>query len=107
VKTSFTLFIRPAGGLIQQDVLAKPSDPIQTGIVNDLLPTRKKRDTVGFYGAGVGFDINASERFAVRATADFVRMDLFQGFLSEGQNAVRLSIGPTFRFGSNVRKRVP
>ncbi len=99
---SVSFFVRPALGAIHQSVRAKPRDAIQTSIVAAVLPNGDS-DTVAFYGVGGGFDTRTSEHFGLRVAADFVHMGLFKGFLKEPQNAVRLSVGPTFRFGRNVQ----
>ncbi len=97
-----SFFIRPALGLIHQSVRAQPRDVIETSIVAAVLPNGAS-DTVVFYGAGGGFEINASQHFGLRVAADFVHMGLFEGFLRDPQNSVRLSVGPTFRFGRNIQ----
>lgn len=97
-----TLWARPALGVMHEDVTARPSDPIQTAIVAGLVPGGKKVDTVVFYGAGWGFDVNATKHVALRVGFDFVHVNLFEGFLAEGRNSLRMSIGPTWRFGKNV-----
>jgi hypothetical protein len=97
-----TLWVRPALGIMHEGVTAKPADAIQTAIVAGLVPTGKKSDNVVFYGAGWGFDANASKHVALRVGFDFVHVNLFDGFLKEGRNSLRMSIGPTWRFGKNV-----
>ncbi len=100
---SVTLFIRPALGAIHESVTAKPIDPIQTAVVGALVPSRHKNDTTYFYGVGGGFDINASRHVALRVGVDFVHTFLFKDFLAESRNSVRISVGPTFRWGKNVQ----
>jgi hypothetical protein len=98
-----TFFVRPALGALHEDVTLKPGDPLTAAIVAGLVgPSGKKSDTVVFYGFGGGMDLNASKHFAIRLAADFVHTHLFEGLLREGRNSVRMSIGPTFRFGKNV-----
>ncbi len=97
-----TFFVRPALGLIHEAVTARPADPIQTAVVGALVPGGKKSDTTVFYGFGGGLDINASKHVAFRMAADFVHVFLFEGFLAEPRNSVRVSVGPTFRWGKNV-----
>jgi hypothetical protein len=98
-----TWFIRPAFGILHEHVLAKPSDPIQTAVVAALVPGSTKSDTTIFYGAGTGFDWNATHYVGIRVAADFVHVNLFDGFLKEPRNSVRVSIGPTWRWGKNVQ----
>ncbi len=98
-----TFFVRPALGAIHENVTANPKDPIQTAVVGALVPGGTKKDTTYFYGVGGGFDINASRHVALRVGVDFVHTFLFEGFLAESRNSVRISVGPTFRWGKNVQ----
>lgn len=98
-----TFFVRPALGLMHESVTAKPADPIQTAIVAGLAPGGVKKDNVVFYGAGGGFDINATRHIGFRVGVDIVHVNLFDGFLASGRNSVRMSIGPTWRWGKNVQ----
>ena len=50
------------------------------------------------YGAGAGIDINFTDRFAVRASCDYIRTALF----GDRQNNVRISTGLVRRFGGPV-----
>ncbi|HLH06806.1 MAG TPA: outer membrane beta-barrel protein [Terriglobales bacterium] len=100
---SVTLFIHPSIGGMHESVTAKPNNPILTQIVQGLIgPSMKKDDTEVFYGVGGGFDLNLSRHFAVRTQMDFVRVNLFSDILKSAQNNIRVSIGPTFRFGRNI-----
>jgi hypothetical protein len=98
-----TFFVRPALGAIHEYVTPNPIDPLQTAVVAQLVPSGHKSDTTYFYGAGGGIDYNATKHFGLRFGIDFVHTFLFDGFLAEPRNSVRLSIGPTFRFGHNVQ----
>jgi hypothetical protein len=60
--------------------------------------TSSLTDTVPFYGAGAGFDINASRHVGLRFSADWVRSHMFDNLLA-WQNNVRLSVGATWGFG--------
>ncbi len=100
---SMTIFVRPALGAIHENVQAKPIDPIQTAVVAALVPGGRKTDTTYFYGAGGGFDINASKHVTLRVGVDFVHTFLFKDFLAEARNSVRISAGPTFRWGGKVQ----
>jgi len=101
-----TFFVRPALGALHEAVTAHPkNDGIQPLIVAGLLPSGKTSDTVVFYGFGGGMDFNLSRHFAVRTAADFVHYDVFSNLLNGGRNAVRFSVGPTFRFGENIVKK--
>ena len=98
-----TFFARPALGALHSDITLKPGDPISTAIVTKLIgPSMKTSDTVMFYGFGGGMDFNVSKHVGIRTAADFVHYDMFSSLLNGGRNSVRFSVGPTFRFGSNV-----
>lgn len=99
-----TIFVRPDLGAIHEVATLNPNagDPIQTAVVAALAPTRSKTDTEVFYGVGGGFDFNASKHVALRVSVDYVHTDLFPNLLNSSRNTVRISVGPTFRFGKNV-----
>jgi hypothetical protein len=97
-----TFFVRPALGVLHEAVTARPSDPLQTLIVANLVPSGKKSDTVVFYGAGGGFDLVPAKHVGLRVGFDYVHVNLFEGFLGESRNSLRMSIGPTWRWGRNV-----
>ncbi len=97
----FTLFARPGLGGIHEvaDIDLTPLAPLaQLGIV--LPPVAPHQtDTAVFYGLGGGFDANISRPVAIRFTVDWVNTHLFSDLLTQRQNYVRFSIGPTFRWG--------
>jgi hypothetical protein len=101
-----TLFIRPAVGLIHEAATPHPNpdDPVAVGIVDQLVPSGVKTDSVIFYGFGGGADVNISKHVAIRIQADFVHDHLFNDLLKDGRNTVRFGIGPAFQFGGNVVK---
>lgn len=96
---AITPFIRPAIGGIHEHVTAKPNTALTTALVTALVPGNEKSDTTVFWGVGGGFDINATRHVGLRLAADFVNLKLFSGFLKDRRNAVRFSVGPTFRWG--------
>jgi hypothetical protein len=98
-----TLFARPGLGGLHETATLKPNNPITTALVARLAPGGKKTDLEFFYGAGGGFEINASKHVGLQATFDWVHTTLFQGFLNSSRNSLRISVGPTFRFGRNVK----
>lgn len=99
-----TPFVRPAFGLLHEKVKAKPNTPLTTMLVGNLIGSSgEKSDTVLFYGFSGGVDINISRHFAIRAAADFVHTHLFGHLLDGGRNNVRVSFGPAFRWGGNVK----
>jgi hypothetical protein len=100
-----TFFVRPALGALHADVTAKPNNALSTLLVNNLVgSSAKTKDTVVFYGVGGGIDWNVSTHFGIRTAADFVRMNMFDSLLDGPRNSIRVSIGPTIRFGGNVEK---
>ncbi len=98
-----TLFARPAIGGMHETATLKPNTPLTTLLVARLAPGGKRTDLEPFYGVGGGFDLNAAKHLGVRVGFDFVHVNLFDGFLKEGRNSLRISVGPTFRFGPNVK----
>jgi len=101
-----TFFVRPGLGGLHQSVSLHPTDPLTTKIVAGLLGTSmSKSDTVLFYGFGGGMDFNASKHVAFRVAADFVHYDVFSNLLNGGENTVRFSVGPSFRFGENIVRK--
>jgi hypothetical protein len=98
-----TFFARPAVGGFHETATLKPNTPLTTLLVAQLVPTGKKSELVLFYGFGGGFEIAPDKHFGVQFTADYVHVNLFEGFLASGRNALRLTVGPTFRFGRNVK----
>jgi hypothetical protein len=99
-----TPFIRPAFGVLHEDVTAKPNTPLTNLLVANLLgASGKKSDTVLFYGFGGGLDFTISRHFAIRTAADFVHTHLFGHLLNGGRNSVRVSLGPAIRWGGDVK----
>lgn len=96
-----TLFGRPGlGGIHEAATLALPP---QLGGLFTLLgvsaPASHQTDTALFFGLGGGFDLNVSRRVGLRFAADWVNTHLFPDLLTNRQNYVRFSVGPTFRWG--------
>src|SRR5260370_41939184 len=98
-----TLFARPAIGGMHETATLKPNTPLTTLLVARLAPGGKRTDLEPFDGVGGGFDLNAAKHLGVRVGFDFVHVNLFDGFLKERRNSLRISVGPTFRFGPNVK----
>jgi len=99
-----TLFIHPDLGAIHVDVTANPTTPLQTMLVNNLLPGGKSSDTVVFWGVGGGIEWNVSKHLSIRTAADVVRLNMFESMLNGARNNVRFSVGPAIHFGGNVEK---
>jgi hypothetical protein len=98
-----TFFVRPALGLLHANFVAKPDNPILTGIVSGLLGGgTSKSDTVVFYGFGGGFTWEINPHFGIRVAADLARYDFFSGLLNGSRNSVRISVGTKFGFGRNI-----
>ena len=98
-----TLFARPAIGGMHETARLRPNTPLTAALVAQLVPSGKKTDVEPYYGAGGGFELNASNHWGVRVTFDFVHVNLFSGFLNEGRNSLRISVGPWFGLGPNVK----
>jgi hypothetical protein len=98
-----TFFVRPAIGGMHETATLKPNTPALALVVQQLAPSGKRSDLEPFFGVGGGFDLNASKHVAVRVGFDYVHVNLFEGLLKEGRNSLRISVGPTFRFGPNVK----
>jgi len=101
-----TLFIRPAIGAMHETATphVNPSDQVATLIVQGLVPSGVKTDSVIFYGFGGGVDVNVTKHLALRIQGDFVHDHLFSDLLKDSRNTVRFSVGPAFQFGKNVVK---
>ncbi|NYF78626.1 hypothetical protein [Granulicella arctica] len=99
-----TLFLRPSIGAIRERATPHPTDAFSTLIVSQLAPSGTKLDWVAFYGVGGGIDYTVTQHFGIRAQFDYVHDHLFDDLLANGRNTVRLSIGPSFRFGKNIAK---
>lgn len=97
-----TLFARPAIGGLHERATLKPKTPLTTLLVAQLAPGGSRSDLQPFFGVGGGFDLNGSRHFGIRVTFDYVHVNLFDGFLKESRNSLRISVGPTIRFGGNV-----
>ncbi|HXY24121.1 MAG TPA: outer membrane beta-barrel protein [Candidatus Acidoferrum sp.] len=63
------------------------------------VPSAHQTDTRLFFGLGGGFDLNVSKRVGLRVTTDWINTHLFPNLLTNRQNFVRVTIGPTFRWG--------
>jgi hypothetical protein len=74
--------------------------PVLLGALGKPVPSAHLTDTTYFIGAGGGFDLNLSRGVGFRFAADWVNTHLFSNLLTNRQNYVRLSMGPTFRWGT-------
>lgn len=96
-----TLFARPGlGGIHEKANIAFPPTLAPLFMFLSLAPPNSHQtDTELFFGLGGGVDLNVSRKVGVRFAADWVNTHLFSNLLVPRQNYVRLSIGPTFRWG--------
>ena len=96
-----TFFTRPGFGGIHEsaDITFPPLLGSLFTVLRVPLPKAKQTDTQLFYGWGGGFDLNVTRPVGVRFAADWVNTHLFSNLLVNRQNYVRLSVGPTFRWG--------
>jgi len=100
----FTPYIRPSVGFIQEVATAHPDDTFTNIMVKQLAPSGRKEDWTIFYGFGGGVAFNVTRHFSLVVQADFVHDHLFNDLLKDGRNTIRLSIGPGFQFGRNIRE---
>jgi opacity protein-like surface antigen len=109
-----TFFIHPSIGAIHEHInlepqkAAPPYNLYGAGVVAGLvgtgvLQTTSPSDHTYFYGLGGGAEYNATKHVHIRADVEFVHVFLFSDLLKDSRNSVRLSVGPTFNFGKNVR----
>jgi len=96
-----TFLGRPGLGAIHAaaDVNLPPQLAGLLGQLGAQVPSAHQTDTRLFFGLGGGVDLNVSRRIALRVTADWINTHLYPNLLSDRQNFVRLTIGPTFRWG--------
>jgi hypothetical protein len=96
-----TFFARPGFGGIHEraDIDFPPTLVPLFTFLQIPLPNGHQSDTQVFFGLGGGFDLNVSKKVSVRFAADWVNTHLFSNLLAPRQNYVRLSFGPTFRWG--------
>ena len=96
-----TLFARPGLGGIHEraNITLPPQLGTLLGLLGASVPSAHQTDTTYFVGLGGGFDVNLSKRVAFRFAADWVNTHLFSDLLTQRQNYVRFSMGPTFRWG--------
>ena len=95
-------FARPGFGGIHESADVSLSPQLIFVFQNVLkipLPASHQTDTQWFIGAGGGFDININRNLGFRFAADYVNTHLFSNLLVNRQNYVRVSVGPTFRWG--------
>jgi hypothetical protein len=96
-----TFLVRPGLGGIHEsaDLTFPPQLGPLFGMLGVPIPASHQTDTTWFVGLGGGFDINVSRRLGLRFTADWVNTHLFSDLLTNRQNYVRFTMGPTFRWG--------
>jgi hypothetical protein len=97
-----TFFARPGLGLIHEraNINLPPQLGVLLGALGKPVPSAHLTDTTYFVGAGGGFDLNLSRGVGFRFATDWVNTHLFSNLLTNRQNYVRLSMGPTFRWGT-------
>ena len=96
-----TFLGRPGLGAIHAaaDIHLPPQMGGLLGFLGAPVPTAHQTDTTFFFGLGGGVDINMSRRIALRVTTDWINTHLFSDLLTNRQNFVRVTVGPTFRWG--------
>lgn len=96
-----TFFARPGFGGIHEtaDIAIPPQLGALLSVLGASVPNSHQSDTTLFFGLGGGFDLNLSRPVGLRFAADWVNTHLFSDLLTNRQNYLRLSVGPTFRWG--------
>lgn len=96
-----TFLGRPGFGAIHAsaDINLPPQLAGLLGMLGAKAPSAHQTDTQFFFGLGGGADINLSKRFSMRFTADWINTHLFSDILVNRQNYVRVTVGPTIRWG--------
>ena len=96
-----TFFARPGLGGIHEDATftLPPQLGLLLGALGATVPSAHQTDTAVFFGLGGGFDLNVSRKIGLRFATDWVNTHLFTNLLTNRQNYIRFSVGPTFRWG--------
>jgi opacity protein-like surface antigen len=97
-----TLFVRPVLVGLHESATLKANSPVLALAINALAPGGTKTDLQPGYGVGGGIDLNVTRHMGLHVTADYVHVNLFSNLLAEARNGVRVSVGPSFKFGRNV-----
>jgi hypothetical protein len=97
-----TLFVRPVLVGLHESATLHANSPGTAIAIQALAPGGKKSDLQPGYGAGAGIDIGVTRHLGLHATADYVHVSLFNSLLKDPRNGVRVSVGPSFKFGRNV-----
>ena len=101
----FTLFMRPALGLLHAKAQTNPA-PATTKLVGSLLGGKlSSADNAVFYGVGGGATWEMHRNFGLRFSIDLARFDMFPDLLNGSRNAVRFSITTKYGFGKNILAR--
>ncbi len=108
-KHKVGFFLHPSLGAIHEHINLEAHDAFTGFVMEELvlggvLQTTHPSDTTYFYGLGGGIEFNATKHMHLRTDVEFVHVNLFSGLLADSRNSVRVSIGPTFNFGKNVKK---
>lgn len=99
----FTLFVRPALGLLHAKIQTTATDPRTIGLVKTLLNGKlSSADNTVFYGFGGGGTWEVTPHFGLRATADLARFNFFPDVLNGSRNGLRLTVATKFGFGRNI-----
>jgi hypothetical protein len=88
------------GGIHESANIAFPAQlGMILGALGQPIPNPHQTDTTYFVGLGGGFDLNVSRTVGLRFATDWVNTHLFSSLLTQRQNYIRFSVGPTFRWG--------
>lgn len=98
-----TLFIRPVLVGLHESATLKATSPALALAIQALAPGGTKTDLQPGYGVGGGIDLGITRHLGLHITADYVHVNLFSDLLAEARSGVRVSVGPSFKFGRNVQ----
>jgi hypothetical protein len=100
----WTPFIRPSAGAVQDVATLHPSLGFETLAVRYIAPSEGLQEWTMYYGVGGGLAFNVTRHFSLVMQADFVHERIFTNVLNSGSNTIRISVGPAFQFGKNMRE---
>ena len=97
-----TILIHPVLCALRINATLHPGDPVASAVMAQLVPSGKKADWTGGYGAGGGTDLHVSKHLSARMQTDLVWSHPVNDLLGKGFWIYRFSVGPSFHFGRNI-----
>ena len=99
-----TFFVRPVLAAFHIRGTPHASDPVGTLVARQLAPQGYLTDWYGAYGAGGGAEFPLSRHVGARVQFDAGWNHPFTSILANGAWTYRMSIGPAFHFGPDIRQ---